>query len=299
MTTAIDLFAGLGGWSEGARAAGVRVIWAANHWKSACDAYALNHPTLPACQDLCQANFHSVPRPDILLGSSACQGHTHARGKDRPHHDDARSSAWAIVSAAEALLPPVLVVENVTGFLAWKLYPAWRLALQSLGYSLAVHIIDAADHGVPQHRVRVFIVATRSRAPLRLALPRRDHVPAAEIIEPATDWTPVRTLCPRTRARVAAGRREHGRRFLVAYYGNTRGGRSVTRPIGTLTTRDRYAFIEDDRLRMLTVSECRAGMGFPETYRLPQNQKLAKHLLGNAICPLVGTDLLNAIKTAA
>ena len=32
MTTAIDLFAGLGGWSTGARAAGVQVLWAANHW---------------------------------------------------------------------------------------------------------------------------------------------------------------------------------------------------------------------------------------------------------------------------
>lgn len=27
-----DLFAGLGGSSEGARQAGVEVVWAANHW---------------------------------------------------------------------------------------------------------------------------------------------------------------------------------------------------------------------------------------------------------------------------
>ena len=32
---AIDLFAGAGGFSEGARAAGVNVVWAANHWPAA------------------------------------------------------------------------------------------------------------------------------------------------------------------------------------------------------------------------------------------------------------------------
>lgn len=32
---AIDLFAGLGGWSAGAKMAGVDVLWAANHWPEA------------------------------------------------------------------------------------------------------------------------------------------------------------------------------------------------------------------------------------------------------------------------
>lgn len=51
--TAVDLFAGLGGWTAGAHAAGIRVLWAGNHWRSACDWHALNHPdTAHVCQDL-------------------------------------------------------------------------------------------------------------------------------------------------------------------------------------------------------------------------------------------------------
>lgn len=62
MTTAIDLFAGLGGWSTGARAAGVQVLWAANHWQEAVDWHKANHPeTEHKCQDLHQARWEQVP----------------------------------------------------------------------------------------------------------------------------------------------------------------------------------------------------------------------------------------------
>lgn len=61
MTTAIDLFAGLGGWSTGARAAGVQVLWAANHWPEAVKWHAANHKdTDHICQDLHQANRAAV-----------------------------------------------------------------------------------------------------------------------------------------------------------------------------------------------------------------------------------------------
>lgn len=153
---AIDLFSGLGGFSEGARKAGVEVLWAANHWPSAVEIHAANHPTTShACQDLHQADWTQVPAHDLLLASPACQGHSRARGRERPHHDATRSTAWAVVSAAEMHRPPFLVIENVPEFAEWTLFPAWTAALNALGYTLAPHIIDAADHGVPQHRVRL------------------------------------------------------------------------------------------------------------------------------------------------
>jgi len=189
MNTAIDLFAGAGGFSTGATMAGVRVLWAANHWPAAVSTHSANHQdTAHACQDLHQANWHEVPRSDIGLASPACQGHSRARGSDRPHHDACRSTAWAVVSCAEVHRQRLWVVENVPEFLQWTLYPVWKAAMQALGYSVSPHIVDAADHGVPQHRERVFIICTRTRAPLVLELPRRAHLPADSILlKPATD----------------------------------------------------------------------------------------------------------------
>lgn len=302
---AADLFAGLGGFSCGATMAGCEVVFAANHWQAAVDTHSLNHPEAQhLCQDLHQAVWADVPAHDILLASPCCQGHSKARGKanGNPQHDASRSTAWAVVSAAEYHRPEIVVVENVPEYVKWSLYPAWRIAMEALGYCLAPHIIDAADHGVPQHRERLFIVATRSKHPLMLQFPVRDRVPASSFIDfTAGKWQPIEKpgRAPATLARIASGRRVHGGRFISSYYGNEKGGRSIARPIGTITTRDRHAIIDGDRMRMLSVQEGRAAMGFPESYRLPDQQRLAIHMLGNAVCPPVARDVIQAVRAAA
>src|SRR5688500_10649044 len=126
MTDAADLFAGCGGFTEGAEEAGVTVKWAANHWRPAVDCHAANHPTVEhACQDLQQANFLDVPDIDLLLASPSCQGHSPARGKDKPHHDAARATAWAVVTCAEVKRPEAVICENVPEWAKWVLWPAW------------------------------------------------------------------------------------------------------------------------------------------------------------------------------
>lgn len=300
---AIDLFAGAGGFSTGATMAGCNVVWAANHWQAAVNIHAANHPdTEHACQDLHQADWTQVPAHDLLMASPACQGHSRARGKERPHHDAQRSTAWAVVSAAEFHRPAFVLVENVPEFEKWALYPAWCTAMGALGYALSPMVLDAADHGVAQHRRRLFVVGTRSKHPVALDLQRREHVGSAQIVDfSAGRWSavdkPGRSLA--TLARIREARRHHGSRFLTAYYGNESGGRSLARPVGTITTRDRWAVIDGDRMRMLSVDECRKAMGFPQSYQLPERSKDAMHMLGNAVVPPVARDIINALRHAA
>lgn len=300
----IDLFAGAGGFSTGATMAGCRVVWAANHWQSAVEIHAANHPdAVHVCQDLQQADWQAVPAHDTMLASPCCQGHSKARGKasGNPQHDASRSTAWAVVSAAEYHRPAGIVIENVPEFVRWSLYPAWCMAMEALGYCLAPHIVDAADHGVPQNRIRLFIVATLSKHPLMLQFPVRDLVPADSFIDfKAGRWQPIEKpgRAAATLARIAEGRRQHGARFVSSYYGAERGGRSISRPIGTITTRDRHAIIDGDRMRMLSAQECRAAMGFPADYRIPQDHRSAVHMLGNAVCPPAARDVIAAMREA-
>lgn len=303
--TAIDLFAGAGGFTEGATQAGLEVVWAANHWQKAVEVHASNHPGVAhSCQDLQQADFTRVPGHDFLLASPSCQGHSPARGKDRPHHDAARATAWAVVTCAEVHRSDVVVCENVPAWSKWVLWPAWVAAMNALGYTVAPHVLDAADYGAPQNRERLIVICTRSRAPFKL----RERSTPHEAIGPHIDWSdagkwrPIdRTLAKTTQARIERGRAQFGRRFVMPYYGSGSGltGRSIDRPVGTITTRDRWAIVDGDRMRMFSVDEYRRAQTFPANYRLPANIKDAKMMLGNAIPPALARAVLTEIQEAA
>lgn len=298
MTRAIDLFAGLGGNSEAAINSGCTVVFAANHWQAAVTIHSKNHPeTLHACQDLHQMNWMEVPKHDIMLASPACQGHSKARGTDKPHHDVTRSTAWAVVSCLEYHKTPLGIVENVPEFLQWKLYPAWKAALEALGYTLSVNLLDSADFGVPQNRVRAFIVLTRTKKPFEMPEITMPHKSARSFLESDVSWSPIDKpgRSKATLERIRRGREDFGDSFLFSYYGNTKSGRSLDRPVGTITTRDRWALVEGDHMRMLTMSENRIAMGFREDYIIPDNHKLAMHMLGNAVCPPVPEAIIHCL----
>lgn len=307
MQTAIDLFSGFGGWTRGGKDAGLNVLWAANHWPSAVEWHTKNNPeTQHVCQDLHQADWSQVPKHDVMLASPCCQGHTKARGKasGNPQHDNSRSTAWAPVANAEVNRPDFAIIENVPEFMDWILYPAWADAMRRLGYSLAPHIVDCADLGVPQHRVRLFMVCSRSKAPLHLQLQQHQHVPSSEIIDfNVGKWSPIikpgRAVS--TLNRVKNGRERFGERFVMPYYGSGSGltGRSLDRPIGTITTLDRWAVVDRDRMRMITADEAMAAQSFPKDTLRPDNHRLAMHMTGNAVPPLAGRRIIEALRAAA
>lgn len=153
--------------------------------------------------------------------------------------------------------------------MAWILYPTWADAMQRLGYSLAPHFVDYADLGVPQHRVPLFMVCSRSNAPLHLQLKQHQHVPASEIIDfSAGKWLPI--IKPgsteSTLTRVKSRRELFGERFVMPYHGSGSGftGRSQGYPIGTTTTLDRWEVVDSDRMRMITADEAMAAQSFPK-----------------------------------
>lgn len=306
------MFAGGGGFTAGAEAAGVSVIWAGNHWRLAVDVHQLNHPdTHHVCQDLHQADWTQVPEMDLVLASPACQAHSTAatrggsgRRGTAPRHDALRSTAWAVVSCVEVHRPQFVVVENVLDFRNWELYEVWRSALVKLGYSLQDHVVNAADLGVPQERVRLFVVATRGKKPLVLKLPKLSHVGFKTCIDRyATGWELVSRKPAPVKERVAKGRSNFREGMFVTQHVTGHPGRSIDRPIATITTKHQLGLVRagdhGDEMRMLNVNEYRRAMGFPERYWLPPTTCDSVKLLGNAVCPPVAKAIVGEIMRRA
>jgi DNA (cytosine-5)-methyltransferase 1 len=300
---AIDLFAGLGGFSEGARQAGLEVVWAANHWPEAVATHQRNHPsTVHALEDLVRIDWTRVPAHDVLLASPACQGHSRARDRDRPYHDGMRATAWAVTSALEFHRPTSFVVENVPEFQAWELFDLWLATLERLGYRVTRQVLDASAFGVPQSRERLFLVGHRRHA-IPVVAPALPRARAYDVI----DWTGAATWrhvevpgrSPLVLRQWRNGRPIHGDRFLVGYHSDKRRGVSLDGPIGTLTTKDQWAVVDGDRCRMLTVAEYAAFMGFPAGYHRPRRRDDAIKAIGNAVCPPVAREVIRQVLAVA
>jgi len=306
----VDLFAGWGGMTVGAAAAGMDVLWAANHWPLAVQAHKLNHPgTAHACQDLRQADWSALPEYDVLLAAPACQGHSNAsQPKRRSYHDALRATAYAVLDCAAVTAPYAIVIENVPEFRNWgpvgrpdgRLYRHWREGLELLGYDVEEHVLTATDFGVPQLRKRLFLVATMARfGKLDFQAPKEASAPAfGPCIEWDAEgrWMRVADASAAIQARIAKGRRNHGAQFLTQHVTDHRGV-SLDEPIRTITTKAQWNLVDGAHYRALTVREHARGMGFPDDYRWPEGTSKSDCIkgLGNAVCPPIATAIVGAL----
>ena len=224
-----------------------------------------------------------------MLASPACQGHSQAgqpgrsRKGVRERQQADRNTAWAVVNCAEVKRPARILVENVADFLRWPLYPAWRQALELLGYVVNEYTFDAATFGVPQNRVRAVVSAGFMR-PVELTDPGITPVGFGACVDwDAGNWSPWAEKPAGVRRRIARGRANGlGDRFLT-HYVSGHPGRSLARPIGCITTKDQWSVVDGDRSRMLTRAELLRAMDFPSDYQLPRTKRDAVRMLGNAI----------------
>jgi DNA (cytosine-5)-methyltransferase 1 len=301
MFLAADIFAGPGGFSEAVRMAGGRVVWAGNHDHAALAVHEANHPDCErAREDLRVVDWGLLPRVNVIVASPECKQHSTssqpARSGSKGAGSRSRALAYEVVHAADALEPEAVVVENVDAFTRWRLFKNWLGAFADLGFHTQVTRQVASFHGVPQRRVRVFIVATRKPlSPFALNFEPKAEPGIGPAIEwEDGDWRPVRNAQPGARARMLAGRHLGPRYWAQNVTGHR--GKSLSEPLSTVTCQDQHVVVDGDMYRTLTVRETARAMGFPDSYRLDMvPPTVAKSKLGDAVCPAVAAAVLGRV----
>lgn len=313
MTPALDLFSGLGGWTSGAkRTRTVRVRVALNHDADAIRWHKAAHPDVYHLrQDAADADFGALVEDvgrGILIASPTCQQDSQCAAPARKgvggngavnvealmlRNRARRSTAHAVLVAAELLDPRVLLVENVAQFADWSMFPSWVGWLERLGYQVRVHRLNAADYGSATDRERLIVTAAKD-APVELAPSwgagrvggrrLRDCVDQGESAEHR--WFPIDGKPERTRGLIRRKQREaRAERGVLNNVGDGVRLRSLDDLAPTLTTKSgsQLMWVDGDRVRILNPGELARIMGWATTIPLPPDRATASRLIGNAI----------------
>ena len=258
----------------------------------------------------------------LLAGGPPCQSWSsagHQLGFDDPRgrlFDD-------FVRVAKGLDARWLLMENVRGLLTARgpdgqpgsALDLIRRNLLRAGFQTTVALLNAADFGVPQRRVRLFLIGFRSGDVPPFPRPTHSKLPS---FEGGMPWVPladalnaVSGLAP-TEIFRPTGKMADDLANIPAGSGVKSPGKSErTRPNGhwgykqgafvadpsqsarTVTASAQQDWIRDATrgLRRLAPRECAAIQSFPKSWRFEGNLVAQYRLIGNAVPPLLAEAL--------
>lgn len=304
----VDLFAGIGGIRLALEDAITEVTggfvrpWCllSSEWDRFCQqTYLYNFGEVPH-GDINSISLDEIPRAGMLVGGFPCQPFSSIGRRQGFEHETQGNLFFRIVEILrhhrrQGHPIPALMLENVEGLLTLRhegqlVIESIRRELELAGYVVEYGVLDAADFGVPQHRRRVFI----------LGLDVESFGDG-----PIIDWQFGKTPRANVGRILETGVEGYSisKHLQSVYMFKTNDGRpqrinrSTKGPAKTLVStyhkiqRLTGTFVEDGPtgLRLLTRDECRAIMGFPRSYEIPQwvSRTQAYRQFGNSVAPPV------------
>ncbi|MGV9001601.1 MAG: DNA cytosine methyltransferase [Candidatus Saccharimonadaceae bacterium] len=169
--TAIDLFSGAGGLTQGLKQAGFNVVGAVENTKTYAESYALNHPKTNLKHiDITQLNPTAYAEElglkpgelDLLAGCPPCQGYSTIGTRNRGQRNDPRNELiYEVLRFAIAFQPKTIMMENVPALDKDERLQKLVKELESIGYIIDHKVLKMSHYGVPQARRRMILLGSR------------------------------------------------------------------------------------------------------------------------------------------
>ena len=290
--TVVSLFSGCGGMDLGFIGGfeflghiygktGFKIVWANEISSAACKTYKQNIGSHIVEGDICEAINHLPNEADVVIGGFPCQDIS-INGK--------RSSLYTyIVEAVKKIRPKVFVAENVGGLLLKKNAGSFEKIMadfNALGYDVSYRLYHAEEYGVPQTRDRIFIVGIQQGLPEFVPPMPIDSIPitaklAMEDLENMEEdkefshiWSKANVSGEQGNRKMVAGR--PGYTIRAECHGNIQFHYSLPRRI--------------------SMREAARIQSFPDSFIFPCGLRETERQIGNAVPPVLGWHMANAVK---
>ena len=278
--TFIDLFAGIGGFHLALHNLGAECVFASEWNEAARLTYETNFNKISPelfksnrfAGDITSVDKVKIPDFDILCAGFPCQPFSQA-GFKKGFADIRGTLFFDIAEIIRVKKPKAFFLENVRGLYSHddgRTFETIKKTLtEDLGYSFHHAIVKASDHGLPQHRPRLFMVGFKDRD---------------------TEFVfPEKRKLKYNMSDVMKGEVEREIGFTLRV-----GGKRS--PIDDRRNWDGY--IVDGELRRLTPSEGKKMQGFPASFKFPVSDSEALKQLGNSVAVTAIQDYAAAIVEA-
>jgi DNA (cytosine-5)-methyltransferase 1 len=331
---AIDLYCGAGGLTCGLQRADIKVLAGIDTDNQCKFAFESNNNSTFIKKDVTDVRgaelkkLFSTGSIKLLAGCAPCQPFsTYRKSADATAH-----AKWGLLSEFERLVlelePDIVTMENVPQLSQHQPFKDFLATLQEMKYETTWKVVNCADYGVPQHRKRLVLLASRlgaidlpgktsgSWVTVREAIGELPHIKAG--VPDATDALHrSATLTPlnlkRIKASTAGGSWSEWPKELVAKCHTKKNGKTFRsvygrmawdEPAPTMTTlcfgfgNGRFGHPKQDRA--ISLREAAIFQSFPKDYRFIEDEteisfKGVGRMIGNAVPPGLGAAIGRAV----
>ena len=296
----VSLFSGAGGLDLGLIQAGMEIVWANDIFEDAVKTYRHNIGDHIDTRDICNIDSSEIPDCDVVVGGFPCQGFSIANwGRNL---DDPRNQLYKqLVRVVEAKRPRYFIGENVKGLASFAKGAVLQQIVgefEALGYRVHHQVVNAADYGVPQSRMRMLIVGERIDLPKAITFPPKpthsdpDRAKSKKL-KPWLSVGKALSCYPEPEAPNQLHNHECSK-YKLRFNGHL-GHRHINadRPSPTVTARgDEKGGVvvlhHPNTHRRMTARELAAVQSFPDNFMFVGTKTSAYRQIANAVPPLLG-----------
>lgn len=304
---ALDLYAGIGGWSLGLGLAGVKVVASYEWWSEANLTNARNNRHQASEVDIRSIDFSRLPKVEVVVGSPPCTHFSLANRGGKGNILEGLKDVESFLQAVLTLRPRFWAMENVP-----RLATIFQSEINQGGVlhrfaelNPTVAVVDCSEWGVPQRRKRAII----GNFDLDLLLSYRKNCPTVTLGGVVSSLASDTAVDPVYGIKLAASEvTDHQKESYLSkeeerinrdakenhpIYNGMSFPDDPSRPSRTVTatctrvSRESIVIKDGAGFRRLTLRERAALQSFPITYRFYGGTHSGKQkMIGNALPPL-------------